>query len=79
MDLAIAINDALAEQNLRQADIAKRIGATQPQVSALTNYKLSGFSIERLLGFLKALNRDVEIVCRSSGQAQGRVRVRQMA
>ena len=36
----------------------------QPKVSALKNYKLDGFSVERLLGFVTALNCDVEIVIR---------------
>jgi predicted XRE-type DNA-binding protein len=34
---------------------------SQPKVSALANYKLEGFSVERLMHFLLALGRDVEI------------------
>lgn len=78
MDLAVAINEAIVERGLRQADAAKVIAATQPQVSALKNYKLSGFSIGRLVDFLAALDRDVEIGWRRSDR-RGHVRVRQLA
>jgi predicted XRE-type DNA-binding protein len=77
MDLAVAINDAIEERGLRQAEAAKRIGATQPQVSALANYRLSGFSIGRLVDFLTALGRDVEIGYRVTKSGEpGHVRVR---
>jgi hypothetical protein len=33
-------------------------------VSALANYRLDGFSVERLMGYLTALNQDVEIIIR---------------
>jgi len=34
---------------------------SQPKISALKNYKLDGFSVERLMSFLLSLGRDVEI------------------
>jgi hypothetical protein len=37
---------------------------SKPKVSALRNYKLSGFSVERLMNLLTALHQDVEIVIR---------------
>jgi predicted XRE-type DNA-binding protein len=37
---------------------------SQPKASALRNYKLAGFSLERLMTFLTALDRDVRIVIR---------------
>ena len=33
---------------------------TQPKVSAVRNYKLAGFSVERLMNLLTALDQDVE-------------------
>jgi len=36
----------------------------QPKISALSNYWLDGFSVERLMHFLNALGRDVVIVIR---------------
>ena len=64
--LAAAINRAVEERGLRQAEAARVLGASQPDVSALANYKLSGFSIGRLVDYLTALNRDVEIAIRPS-------------
>ena len=49
---------------LSQADAAKVLGVTQPKVSALRHYKLAGFSVERLMNLLTALDQDVEIVIR---------------
>jgi predicted XRE-type DNA-binding protein len=47
-----------------QAAAARRLNVNQPKVSALSNYQLDGFSVERLMNFLTALDRDVEIVIR---------------
>jgi hypothetical protein len=45
---------------------------TQPKVSALRRYKLEGFSVERLMNLLTALDQDVEIVIRRK-PARGRL------
>jgi predicted XRE-type DNA-binding protein len=80
MDLAVAINDAISERaGSPQSEIAKLIGATQPQVSALAHYKITGFSIGRLIDFLAALDRDVEIRYRRSEHGHGHIRVRELA
>ena len=42
------------------------LGINQPKISALANYRLDGFSVERLMNFLNSLGRDVEIVIRKS-------------
>lgn len=57
--LAVAINRIL--ENLTQHEAAKQLGTKQPNVSALRNYRLAGFSAERLMHFLNALDHDVEI------------------
>jgi predicted XRE-type DNA-binding protein len=75
--LAVAINHAVEERRLNQTDAAKIIGAVQPDVSMLANYKLSGFSIGRLFTYLTKLHRDVEIAIRPS-RSDGRVRVREL-
>jgi len=62
--LAVAINEILDEARLPQAQAADQLGVNQPKISALRNYRLEGFSVERLMGFLNALGRDVEIVIR---------------
>ena len=62
--LAYALNQVLAASKLSQGDAAKVLGVTQPKVSALRHYKLAGFSVERLMNLLTALDQDVEIVMR---------------
>jgi len=79
MDLAVAINDAIEALGLRQVDAARLIGATQPQVSALRNYRLSGFSVGRLVDFLAAAGRDIQILYRPTEDGRaGSVRVSQV-
>ena len=75
--LAFALNRIMDERRLSQGDAAARLGVNQPKVSALRNYKLEGFSVERLMTFLNALDRDVEIVIRKKprSRASGRISV----
>lgn len=53
------------------------LGITKPKVFALRHYKLAGFSMERLINLLTALDRDVEIVIRPKplSRKAGRIRV----
>ena len=44
------------------------LGIDQPKISALMRGKLDGFSIDRLLRFLNALGRDIEIVVRPASR-----------
>ena len=70
--LAYALNQVLEARKLSQADAAKVLGVTQPKVSALRHYKLTGFSVERLMSLLTALDEDVEVVIRLKRRAGGR-------
>jgi len=75
--LAYTINAILEERGLTQTQAAKLLDATQPKVSALARYKLDGFSVERLMTFLTALDRDVQIVIKKKprSRASGRISV----
>ena len=75
--LAVEINRAMEGRDLTQALAAQILKVSQPKVSALKNYLLDGFSVERLLNFLTSLGRDVRISIgpKRSGQATGRVSV----
>ena len=64
VQLAMQINELVAERRLTQAKAAELFGIPQPHVSDLKRYRLSRFSSERLLRFLTLLDRDVEIVIR---------------
>ena len=75
--LAYALNQVLEHRKLPQAEAAKVLGLTQPKISALRNYKLAGFSVERLMNLLTALDQDVEIVIRRKPRSRkaGRISV----
>lgn len=60
--LALALNRIIKDQALKQVDAARLLGVPQPKVSALVNYRLDGFSVEKLMDFIVALGRDVEII-----------------
>jgi predicted XRE-type DNA-binding protein len=62
--LTVAINQIIDTMGLSQTSAAEILQINQPKISALVNYRLSGFSVERLIHFLNALGRDVEIVIR---------------
>ncbi len=60
--IATSINSIVKHRHIAQAQAAKVLGITQPQVSDLKKGKLKHFSVERLFDLLNALDRDVEIV-----------------
>lgn len=62
--LAVKINGLISAQRLNQVTAAARLEVSQPKISALKNYRLDGFSVERLMNFLLALGQDVEIYVR---------------
>lgn len=75
--LALEINAIIEERGLTQAKAAVLLGASQPKISALARYKLEGFSVERLMTYLTALDRDVQIVIKKKprSRAAGRISV----
>ena len=78
--LALALNRIIKDQGLKQIDAARLLGVPQPKVSALVNYRLEGFSVEKLMNFIVALGRDVEIIVRPTrGSDAARVLVLEAA
>src|SRR3954470_20706011 len=73
--LAYALNQVLEHRGLTQTEAATLLGLSQPKVSALRNYKLAGFSVERLMMFLTAVGRDVEIVIRRKPRSRQLARI----
>lgn len=71
-ELTAKIAEIIASKKLTQAAAAEILGVDQPKVSALLRGRLSGFSTDRLLKFLTALGRDVEIVIRTRHESKGR-------
>jgi predicted XRE-type DNA-binding protein len=75
--LAVAINQIIQGRKLSQTVAARRLNVNQPKVSALSHYQLDGFSVERLMNFVTALDRDVDIVIRRKPKSRkiGRIAV----
>ena len=59
--IAKGINALIEQRGLKQKAASELLGITQPEVSQLTNGRLSGFSFDRLYRCLHALDMDVEI------------------
>lgn len=59
--LAVKINKLFAAQCLNQTRAAAVLDVSQTRISALRNYRLDGFSVERLMNFIAALGEDVKI------------------
>lgn len=77
--LAHALARLIRARGLTQKAAAERLAIDQPKVSHLLRGRLAGFSTERLLGFLTALGRDVDIVVKSPPRSRRRGRVRVVA
>jgi predicted XRE-type DNA-binding protein len=75
LHLAYALNQVLDGRKLSQADAANVLGVTQPKVSALRHYKLAGYSVERLMNLLTALDQDIEIVIRRKPRSRKSARI----
>ncbi len=76
--LAAAINGIIDRRRRTQVEAARQLGISQPKISALLNYRLEGFSVERLMHFLTALDQDIEIVIRDKSRSRrmGKIVVR---
>ncbi|MFQ5728829.1 MAG: helix-turn-helix domain-containing protein [Waddliaceae bacterium] len=60
-ELAGEIHKVIKSRKLTQKQAAEIMGIAQPKVSDIVRGKLSKFSIDRLLRFLRLLGRDIEI------------------
>jgi predicted XRE-type DNA-binding protein len=63
--LVMEINRAIKKKKLTQTAAAKILGISQPKLSGLLNGHFRGYSVERLIHFLTALGKDVDIVVKS--------------
>lgn len=59
--LAMHIQDAIEARGISQREAGELMGIDQAKVSAIMHGKLKGFTMERLLRFLNALDLNVEI------------------
>jgi predicted XRE-type DNA-binding protein len=73
--LALAVAGLLKARRLKQVESASILGVPQPKISALLNFRLDGFSVEKLMDFLTALNQDVEISIKPRRKGTGCISV----
>lgn len=70
-ELTRQVYELVKERKLIQTEVAELTGIRQPDISKLLNGKFTGFSIDRLLGILNSLGRDVDIVVK---KREGKIR-----
>jgi predicted XRE-type DNA-binding protein len=63
--LVMEINSAIKNKKLTQTVAAEILDISQPKLSQLLNGHFRGYSVERLIHFLNALGKDVDIVVRA--------------
>ena len=68
----VLISKRIEQLGLTQQTAAKRMGIKQPDVSNILRGRFEGFSLERLLGFVRALGSDVEIKVKRPANDQER-------
>lgn len=73
-DLALAVTREIRRRGLTQNAAADLTGLTQADISRISNGKIETFGQERLLGALRHLGMDVEIVVRQHGSGKMIVR-----
>ncbi len=62
--LTLRIYQRITELGLTQVKAAHQLGLSQPDVSKLMNGRHLGYSVDRLLAILNALEVDIDIVVR---------------
>jgi predicted XRE-type DNA-binding protein len=73
--LTLQIYTILKGSGMTQVEVAKILGVRQPQVSLLMRNRAGNFSVGRLMEFLTALRRDVEITVRPTRKGHGALSV----
>jgi predicted XRE-type DNA-binding protein len=77
-ELVRQIATAMKDQELTQTAAARRLGVAQPDVSKMLKGHFRQFLVERLMRFLVALGRDVEIVVRPASTTVTKAKAAQL-
>src|SRR5262249_37424059 len=65
-DLMILLQRAISRRHLKQAEVARILGVTQPRVSDLVRGRIGLFSIDTLVDFLARFGIHVKVVVSST-------------
>jgi predicted XRE-type DNA-binding protein len=76
-DLGLRIHRRIKDMELTQVRAAELLGLSQPDVSKLMNGRFAGYSVDRLLSLLNALDVDIDIVVRPKVRSRPRGRERE--
>lgn len=74
-EMARKIASIIEHRHLTQTAAAQILGVKQPHVSRLLNGRLEDFSLDRLISFLRALGRDVEIRVKKKPASRAKARL----
>jgi predicted XRE-type DNA-binding protein len=74
-DLVYRISILLEQRGLTQMQAAEVLGISQPKISALFHGRLEGFSMDRLVRFLNALDQDISISVRPKAKSRPMIKV----
>ncbi len=75
-ELAFVIRQLIKARGLNQTEAGELLGTDQAKVSLLMNGKVGGFTLDRLVRFLNALEMDVRITIEpTSDQQRGKTLV----
>jgi predicted XRE-type DNA-binding protein len=77
--IVISLRRMIEDSKLTQKEAAERMGVSQPDISKLLRGRLTGFSLERLIEFVRALGNDVEIRIKKTRSRKGKVRLLDVA
>ena len=70
-ELVSRIDDIIRQRRTTQAEAARVLGLSRPDLSRLLRGEFRAYSLERLFCFLMALGCDIDIVIRPSGSDTG--------
>ena len=70
-ELVSRIDDIIRRRRTTEAEAARALGLSQPELSRLLCGEFREYSLERLLRLLMALGYDIDIVIRPSGSNTG--------
>jgi len=73
--LMIEIKRIVKKRKLKQIEISNILNIPQSKVSNLLNGKVSGFSTDRLMRFLNALDQDVNITVKPKPKSRKHARI----
>jgi predicted XRE-type DNA-binding protein len=78
--IVLSLRRIIEDAGLTQKEAAERMGVSQPDVSKLLRGRVTGFSLERLFEFVRALGNDIEIrIKKTRSRQNGKVRLLEVA